>query len=190
MLDVDETRVTSLVISELEVCLAKVSPESLKEAVGEIIAAKRVFLAGAGRSALGIRGFAMRLMHTGKTTYLVGETTTPGIGAGDLLVIGSGSGRTASLHSMAKTAQGAGARILLVTIDPSSPIGQLADRVIEIPTPSPKVVGAETKGRSIQPMGSLFEQSLFILLDCLVLLIMKEENLTSEEMFTRHANME
>ena len=186
----NESSVTSMVAEELDGVLKKVSPESLQVAIEEISRAKRIFLAGAGRSALGIRGFAMRLMHLGRTTYVVGETTTPGITNGDLLVIGSGSGRTASLQAAAGKAKQVGARILLLTIDPGSPIGELADCVVEIPTPSPKVVGMEAKSSSIQPMGSLFEQALFILLDCLVLLLMEREELTSDEMFTRHANLE
>ena len=39
-------------------------------------------------------------------------------------------------------------------------------------------------------MGSLFEQCLFLLLDILVLVLMKELNVTATEMFTRHANLE
>lgn len=91
---------------------------------------------------------------------------------------------------MARKAKEVGAKILLLTIDPNSPIGQLADYTVEIPAPSPKVVGGATTGHSLQPMGSLFEQSLFVLLDCLILLLMKKENQTAEQMFGRHANLE
>lgn len=187
---INASNVTKVVITELEQTLAKIAAEDMNKAVELISSSDRVFCAGAGRSALGVRGFAMRLMHMGKKSYVVGETTTPSISADDLLIIGSGSGRTDSLLTMAKKAKDSGARILLITIDPDSPIGQLADSIIQIPTPSPKVAGAQTSGQSIQPMGSLFEQSLFILLDCLVLLLMEKENLTSDQMFGRHANLE
>jgi 6-phospho-3-hexuloisomerase len=162
----------------------------MEQAFTELASAKRVFCAGAGRSGLAIRAFAMRLMHLGKTAYLVGEIATPSIAAGDLLVIGSGSGRTESLVAMANKAKKIGARILLVTIDPNSPIGTVADCVIQIPAPSLKAkhaVGSET---SIQPLGSLFEQSLFLLLDSLIVLLMRKENVSAEALYARHANLE
>jgi len=187
--NVDEYSVVSIVIEELGSCLKKVSTESLIDAVSMINNVERIFLAGAGRSGLGIRGFAMRLMHLGKNAYVVGETTTPPISDADLLIIGSGSGRTGGLLTMAQKAKEIGAKILLLTIDSKSPIGQLADYTVKIPAPSPKVVG-DTRIDSIQPMGSLFEQALFVILDCMILLLMKKTGQTTEEMFGRHANLE
>lgn len=166
------------------------SAEENRQAIEAIHSAPRIFLAGSGRSALGIRGFAMRLMHLGKTVFVVGETTTPALCAHDLLIIGSGSGRTASLVAAATKAKGLGARILLITADRASPIGQLADWVVEIPAPTPKSPNAKASVRSAQPMGSLFEQSLFLLLDGVVMVLMEMEGKTAEEMFRRHANLE
>jgi 6-phospho-3-hexuloisomerase len=188
--DINENNVTSKVIAEVAETLEEISSHAMTDAVELISNSEGIFLAGAGRSALGVRGFAMRLMHMGKNSYVVGETTTPGISPGDLLIIGSGSGRTGSLLSMANQAKKAGAKVLLFTIDPASPIGELADLVIEIPTPSPKLAAAAAGARSIQPMGSLFEQALFMLFDCLVLLLMKKEGIGSDQMFKRHANLE
>lgn len=176
------------VIEELGCTLRGVNPAALDQAVLMIAESPAVFLAGAGRSALGIRGFAMRLMHMGLKAYVAGETTTPGIRKDELLVIGSGSGKTGSLVAMARKARETGAKILLLTMDPSSPIGESADHIIEIPAPTPK--SDKSKSSSIQPMGTLFEQSLFLVCDLLVLLLMRKLNMTSEKMFTRHANLE
>ena len=49
-----------------------------------------------------IRGLAMRLMHMGYTSFVVGETITPAIQPGDLLVIASGSGSTETLTVIAE----------------------------------------------------------------------------------------
>lgn len=65
----------------------------LKALMKEINAAKRIFVGGAGRSLLSMKSFAMRLMQTGHETYLVGEVCTPSIQTGDLLIVGSGSGK-------------------------------------------------------------------------------------------------
>lgn len=186
---IDSSNVLKLIVSELLDCTSEISPESLDSAVDEILNANRVFTAAAGRSGMGIRGFAMRLMHFGKTSFLVGETTTPGIHEGDVLFIGSGSGRTASLQLMAEKAKSKGARIVLVTIDANSPIALMSDLVIVVPTVSPKVKGP-VSGSSIQPMGSLFEQALVLTLDSLIVLCMEKTQINTEQMFKNHANLE
>jgi 6-phospho-3-hexuloisomerase len=180
----------SRILGEIGECLKRVSPEKVDCALDEIARAPRIFAAGAGRSGVAIRGFANRLMHLGHPVHVVGEISTPSITAKDLLIIGSGSGRTESLVAMAGKAKKVGARILLLTIDPQSPIGTLADLVIEIPAPSPKATDAARAIKSIQPLGSLFEQSLFVLFDTLVVLLMRKGNIGFESMFQRHANLE
>ena len=82
-----------------------------------------------------------------------------------------------------------GATIYLITIDENSPIAQVAEVVLAIPAPSPKV-NRDLGFRSVQPMGSLFEQSLLLTLDAIVLLLMEKTGKTPESMFTRHANLE
>lgn len=178
------------VAEEIRACLGRVEPASVEAAVERLVAAERVFVAGAGRSGFMVRGFAMRLMHAGRRVHVVGEPTTPAIGRGDLLVIGSGSGRTASLLAMARTARELGAGILLYTIDARSPIAALADAVVVIPAPSPKAAVPGDACSSVQPMGSLFEQSLLLVLDATVLLLMGRLGLDPAEMFARHANLE
>ena len=178
------------VTAEISACLAKVSEDQLDRALTRLEGSSRVFIAAAGRSALGARGFAMRLMHLGKPAFVVGETTTPPIAADDLLVIASGSGRTQSLVATAGRARQLDATILLFTLAQQSPIAELADDIVLVSAPSPKAVEADSRVTSVQPMGSLFEQSLFILLDCLILSLMKRQGITADDMFTRHANLE
>ncbi len=180
-----------LVVREIGECLQSVSAEQIESAMESIDSAERIFVIGAGRSGLAMQAFAMRLMHLGKKVHWVGEVSTPAIGERDLLVIGSGSGSTASLQTTASRAKESGAQVLLFTIQPDSPIGRLADGVVRIPAPSPKVEGEVTSVDSVQPMGSLFEQSLFLLCDTFILTLMqKEGDRSSEVMFTRHANLE
>jgi len=79
--------------------------------------------------------------------------------------------------------------VALVTVTADSKIGLLADPVIHIPAISPKVDN-DTGVLSIQPMGSLFEQSLLLFLDAVILLLMDTEGRDSGSMFSRHANLE
>lgn len=178
------------VLAEITACARQVSAESLGEAVSLVDAAPRIFVAGAGRSGLCMKAFGMRLMHLGKTAYVVGETITPGISASDLLVIGSGSGRTASLLTIASQAEQRGAKILLFTTDPASPLSQLAHQQVIIPAPNFRAPEGEQRQFSTQPLGTLFEQTLFIFCDALVLGLMKCSGADSVQMVCRHANLE
>jgi 6-phospho-3-hexuloisomerase len=132
----------------------------------------------------------MRLMHLGKTVYVAGETTTPSIAATDLLILGSGSGRTASLLAMAEQARRRGAQVLLFTTDAGSPLAELSDLRVVIPAPSFRITDETHDSISIQPLGTLFEQSMFILCDSLILRLMQRTEVSAAQMFERHANLE
>ena len=177
------------VVKELDRTLAKISSDEAERLVEKITTSKKILVAGAGRSGLAMKAFAMRLAHMGFEAYVVGETVTPNFEEADLLLIGSGSGETGSLVSMAGKAKKIGGSIALITILPESSIGKLADLSIKIPAPTPKANGAEA-WISIQPMGSLFEQSLLIFLDIIILKLMEQMANDSANMFKRHANLE
>ncbi|MBT4288939.1 MAG: 6-phospho-3-hexuloisomerase [Deltaproteobacteria bacterium] len=177
------------ITDELKICLGSISEASAENALMMIEVADRIFCAGAGRSGLAVRGFAMRLMHLGKTVHVMGDITTPGIKESDLLIVASGSGRTASLVAAVKKAKGIGVKVLLLTIDPDSPIGKMANFLVKFPAPSEKVKGGGY-AVSIQPMGALFEQSLLIFMDSLIVTLMNRLNQTSSIMFENHANLE
>lgn len=183
------TKYAMTVLEELNQTLLSVDFKKVDGFVELIDQAKEVFCAGAGRSGFMVKGFAMRLMHMGVNSYVVGETCTPNIKEDGLLVVCSGSGETKSLVNHAMKAKEIGAKIALITINPDSTIGQLADVVIEIPAPSPKSA-KEGQVKTIQPMGSLFEQSEGLVMDISIVLLMDKRAMTSDTMFGRHANME
>lgn len=177
------------ILKELCRTLEAIDPTEVTALIEAIGRASRIFVAGAGRSGLVMRGFAMRLMHLGRIVHVVGESTTPAITDDDLLLIGSGSGATAGPLQNAQTASSVGATIALVTIRNESPIGRLADHSLSIQAPTPKLEQA-TGFRSVQPMGSLFEQSLGLLLDALIIQLMAQTDQDQSAMFGRHANLE
>ena len=179
----------SLVLKELTRSLHSIDADQVRELARAVLKADRVFMAGRGRSGLHMRAFAMRLMHLGLRAFVVGDVTTPAIGVGDLLIIGSGSGRTASLIGHSDRASELGARVALITGTRGSQIEPNADIVVRILAPSPKTE-AVTSVVSVQPMANLFEQSMGLLLDMLVMQLMEEMGKNADEMFTRHANLE
>lgn len=186
----DEIRRT--VLDEMRRTLNRISCEEVEALVREITEARRVFVSGAGRTGLVMRGFAMRLAQLGLHVHVVSETTTPAVGSEDLLLIGSGSGVTERLVHYAGEAGKAGARVAVATADAGSPAAGLADVVVVIPAPTPKSskeTGAQGH-QSHQPMGTLFEQSLGVMFDASVMLLMARLDETGRSMFARHANLE
>ncbi|MFX3634042.1 MAG: 6-phospho-3-hexuloisomerase [Candidatus Pristimantibacillus sp.] len=164
-------------------------PDDVAEALADaILEAGHIFVAGAGRSGLMGKAFAMRLMHMGFEAYVVGETVTKGFGQGDVLVLGSGSGKTESLIAMAGKATALGGTVAVVTTDPNSILGQSAAITVKL-SASPKDA-SDTARATIQPMASLFEQGLLIFYDAVILRLMEKKGLDSGTMYGSHANLE
>lgn len=178
---------TDEILAELKRTLELINGEDAEKVVEGILRAKKIFVAGGGRSGFMAKAFVMRMMHVGLDAYVVGETVTPNLEPSDIFIVGSGSGETGSLAAMTKKAKSIGATVVAVTINPDSTIGKLADIQIEIPAQA-KAEG--TSGKSIQPMGSLFEQSLLLFYDAIILRFMNKKGLNSDKMYGRHANLE
>ncbi|MEK3889089.1 6-phospho-3-hexuloisomerase [Bacillus sp. FSL K6-3431] len=182
------TQFTKEILKELQRTAELINDSEAEQLVDGILKAKKVFVAGAGRSGFMAKSFAMRMMHVGLEPYVVGETVTPNLEQDDIFIVGSGSGETKSLVSMAEKAKSIGAMIVAVTINPTSLIGQLADIIIEIPAQTKS--GENSGAKSIQPMGTLFEQSLLLFYDSIILRFMEKKELNSKKMYGRHANLE
>ncbi|SDO02926.1 6-phospho-3-hexuloisomerase [Alkalicoccus daliensis] len=150
--------------------------------------AKRIFIAGEGRSGLVGKMIAMRLMHGGYHVYVTGETITPSIEKGDLLFILSGSGTTGSLASMGTTAAKTGAEVVSFTTDPDSPIAASSDQVIRVPAATK--YRRENEPATIQPLGNQFDQSLHLLLDAFIIYLSKQQEDNHDSWKNRHANLE
>lgn len=183
-------QITDEILDELRSTLAGVDPEQTDALVSGILSAGRIFVAGAGRSLLMMRGMAMRLMHMGLQAYVVGETVTPAISDEDILIIGSGSGETGTLKVMAQKAKKIGAKLGVITIFPESTIGELSDYVVQIKAATTK--GERESVRSIQPGASTFEQCMLLVGDAIVIQIIGELGIDQEnkELMKRHANLE
>jgi 6-phospho-3-hexuloisomerase len=119
---------------------------------------------------------------------MLGDSTVPRIGNGDLLIVASGSGNTQTIYDIALKANQNGADIALITNNPDSRIGKISSTILIIPNDNNK--STKSKRTSRQPMTSLNEQCLLILLDSIVLDIMEATEETHESMWARHSNLE
>lgn len=178
----------SEIINELHRTFEYIQDDQTEQLVDSISQANKIFVAGAGRSGFMAKSFVMRLMHIGLDPYVVGETVTPSLKKDDIFIVGSGSGETKSLVAMTEKAKNIGATVATITISPNSSIGKLADIVVEIPAQTKS--GENSQFTSIQPMGSLFEQSLLLIYDAIILRFMERNGMNSETMYGRHANLE
>jgi 6-phospho-3-hexuloisomerase len=176
-----------LILDEIDNTLSHVKDSEAETFLKQIIKAEQVFVSGKGRSGFVANSFAMRLNQLGKGAHVVGESTTPSIyrKKKDLFVILSGSGSTEHLRLLADKAKAVGAEVVLLSTNPTSNIGELANAVIELPAGTKY----DAEG-SAQPLGSLFEQASQVFLDSIVLDLMTEINVDEETMQQNHANLE
>jgi 6-phospho-3-hexuloisomerase len=140
---------------------------------------RRWFCCGQGRSGLVAQMAAMRLMHVGFATHVVGEATAPAVVPGDGVIAISATGETPTTIHFARLARDLGAQILAVTSRADSTLASVAETRIELPTS-----GTEQFG------GTLFEQSALLVIDALVLDITAGDPRAYTVMQTRHANLQ
>ena len=74
---------------------------------------------------------------------------------------------------------------MLITTSETSSLAVLSDFVITI-----EFLQTTRSDASVQPMGSLFEQSIAILLDIIVLCLMEKHGISSDDMYRNHSNLE
>ena len=169
------------IIKEISNVTNMVTDEQLKLFIKKINEAKRIIVCGTGRSGLMLKSFAMRLMQMGYISYVVGETITPAIKEGDLLIVASASGETNSVCQAVKSAQKEN-----VEANEQSTLYKLQQALIKIKVSTKFNTVNITK----QPLGSLFEQALLIIFDAIILKIAKENENMNSVMAMRHANVE
>jgi 6-phospho-3-hexuloisomerase len=157
---------------------------------------KRVFVMGAGRSGLVVKGFAMRLMHLGLNVYVVGETVTPAVETDDLLIVISGSGETKSINEMSALAKAKGTQLTSITSNKDSTLGTISDTTVIIKGRT-KVSGMDFMERqvvgshiSFAPLGTMFEISTMIFLDGVIAALMEITKKSEEDLKRKHATLE
>jgi 6-phospho-3-hexuloisomerase len=188
-----------LMASKIRAISNGISDADVNAFIDELLHAKRIYVMGAGRSGLVAKSFAMRLMHLGLQSYVVGETITPAVQKGDAIVVFSGSGKTKSIADIAETGKEIGAHICLITSNPDSRIGNIADCkvIIESQRDDARDDAAEYEIRqmlgdhkSFAPLGTLFETASLILSDAVISRLMEITKTDESALKNRHANME
>ena len=176
------------VLNEIQTALAKSNFNDIKLFVETILTCEQIVVYGAGRVGLVMKSFSMRLAHLGLKSFFLGDSNLPRVGNKDLLIIGSGSGKTPSVKKIVDIAEENGLSIISITADKNSAIANSSVSVL--------FIDAQTKDgdlnlrSSVQPMTTLFEQALLITLDSIILILMSKLNETHETMILRHNILE
>lgn len=165
--------------------LSDVNEETISKIIEEFFKANRIFVYGAGRSGLVARAFAIRLVHLGLQTFVIGETIGAPVKKDDLVFIVTGSGETIPAVMTAEIAHNIGAQLVVVTSRAKSRIVQFADIPIILCADC-----RETERKYLAPLGTLFEASAWLLLDGIIAGLMDQTGETEKSMQARHATLE
>ena len=174
-------------LEELEVILNDIHPIGKDHLGSYLLPFNRIFLVGQGRTGLIMRMFAMRLMQLGFSAFIVGDSTTPAIQPGELLIAASGSGETEGVVRTARQAKTVGARLAVITSQPESSLSKLSDQLTIIPGETTKI---SSTIKSYLPLASTLEQGVLLFLDCQVAWIAMQIGQTNDTMMAKHANLE
>lgn len=167
------------ILKEIADTVNSIEAKNYKLLASNLIKAKRVFIAGAGRSGLAGRFFAIRLRHLGIESYVAGDNPCPPIKKGDLLIAVSYTGNKKTVIPIAEKGREAGAKVLTITSDKDTPLTKLSNHTIQIPIK-----------HSLQFSGSLFEQSALIFLDIFAEDFRRQQGISRSAMIKQHANLE
>ena len=178
----------SLVLDEITKVMNCLNLQDIEHFIQDIVGANRVFLAGSGRVLLQLKCFAKRLSQTEIDAYVIGETTTPPVAPGDILIVSSCSGKTIIPLAVATQARMLGARLWGITTCTKSPVADCCDRLLNISCTGYRQNNAEIE--SSQPMNNLFEQILHLLFDIINWEAQKIKGLSDEKLRRNHANIE
>jgi len=177
-----------LILTELDLVLSAIDEKQINQFVELITSSRRIFVVGVGRVKLSLLAFVKRLNHLGIDATYVGAIDEPAIGKSDLLIVGSGSGETAIPVAISKIAKKKEANIVHIGSNVSSTVSRNADLLVRIPCKTKLALPDEID--SSQPMSSLFEQALLLLLDAVALVIIEKRNIDMKELWHTHANLE
>jgi len=189
------------IVEALSNSLKLVEPNQVNKFIDILLEAKeknrKILVMGAGRSGLVGRAFAMRLMHLNFNVHVIGETITPAIEKEDILLAISGSGSTTTVVTAARIAKKVGAKVVAITSYPNSPLGRCSDHKVIIYGRT-KVAGKKDYfsrqilgvHEPLAPLGTIFEATVSVFLDGLIVELMHRLGKTEADLKKRHATIE
>lgn len=180
--------------NEIKEVLNSVNEDDLNRIV-DILAKPNIKVLGysAGRMGLSLRAFIMRLNHLGIHAYWYGDNYIPPMNSNDVFICCSNSGTTKSVANMLDLfKKKSGGTTIAFVGNELSYIGVESDFHVKFKTCNGGINSADdpSKINSIQPMTTLTEQSIIILLDIVALMLAKKLNINIDDSKQFHSNIE
>ncbi len=159
-----------------------------------LLKAGKIYTMGVGHSGLMGKIFAMKLMHLGLASYVVGDVTTPGLREGDIVVAISQSGETTSVVALSKKAKKLGGKVIAITAGPQSSLGRMADHIVKIEAKAPgkkfPALSALGDEEHANLSGALFGINTFLFFYGLICDLVVRTKQNPSEIDSCHANLE
>lgn len=171
---------TDYIVDRVKTTLAS-EIEDTDKFIDYIIGSRKVFIYGVGRSGLIAKAFAIRLVQMGLEVYFIGETITPIVEEGHVVVIVSYTGETMSAIQTANIVRRVGAKVVAITANDHSKLATASNLVILIHPPK------DDEKKRLAPLGTLFEDAALIYLDGIVATLMEKLGQGEGAMRKRHA---
>lgn len=202
----DFTKISKAVIGELSTVAATIKPADAQLLAQAIKEARHICCYGVGREGLVMRALASNLHHLGLSVFFVGDIGMPVIGDTDLFLASAGPSYYSSVSALCLEAMRAGARVIAFTAHKTADL-PFTQETIRIPSQtlppcmptsngkacpfSANVVSFLPGGKwSIMHMGASYELSLWLMFECISLMLQKKLRVESSEMRERHTNLE
>lgn len=175
------TEVCDYILQNIGSTLEEVDEKAPEDLVESILAARKIFIYGVGRSGLAGKMFAVRLVQLGLDVHFVGDMTTPIVGEEDLSIVISNTGETMSIVQTANISRRMGCKVVGITASENSKLSHASNTVILLPTPR------NGEKEVLAPLGTLFEVAVIIFFDSVVPLLMSKLGENECNMRQRHA---
>lgn len=172
---------TAYILEEVRRTIEKVDETLIEDIVATLAAAPKIFIYGVGRSGLVGEAFAARLVQIGLNVHFVGDTTTPIVEKGHVVVIISNTGETMSAVQTANIVRRLGAVVISITGSAHSKLGIASNIVMELVQPR------DERKKKNAPLGTIFELASMVMLDSMVPLLMTKLNQDEASLRRRHA---
>ncbi len=155
--------------------------DGTEEFVDMILGSRRIFVYGVGRSGLIAKAFSIRLVQMGLEVYFIGETITPIVEEGNMVIIVSYTGETMSAIQTANIVRRVGAKVVTITANNHSKLAGASNLILEIHPPK------DEERKRLAPLGTVFEDAALVYLDSIVATLMEKLGQSEGAMRKRHA---
>jgi 6-phospho-3-hexuloisomerase len=154
-----------------------------------MLQAGSIFVTGQGRSGLIAQCLATRLVQMGLNVYIPGHAVCRKIEQGDLLIAISCRGTTRTTVELARISRGVGAEVTAVTALSKSPLVELANNVVLIPS-NDEQIRVKCKEIVGPENNTLFEETTLLYFDMLIVILLERKGIPIDVINQRHTNLE